>query len=61
MEVEELKGAIRELDENIAQGREFEKRGYDCGMMLAISCSLREKFEKQLGELVDSERRPDVL
>lgn len=37
-----------ELDKNIAQGLEFEKQGYDCGMMLALTYALRDKVLAEL-------------
>lgn len=39
---------LAELDENIQQGLEFEKQGYDCGMMLALTCVLRDKVLAEL-------------
>ena len=53
-----LQEQLAELDENIQQGLEFEKQGYDCGMMLALTCVLRDKVlaeleaENEVGESV---------
>ena len=47
---------LAELDENIQQGLEFEKQGYDCGMMLALTYVLRDKV---LAEL-EAENEPDA-
>jgi hypothetical protein len=39
---------INELKELIAQGEEFEKMGYDCGMMNAINKQLLADLESKL-------------
>ena len=46
--IDELREKLAELDENINQGLEFEKQGYDCGMMLALTCVLRDKVLAEL-------------
>lgn len=44
-----LQEQLAELDENIQQGLEFEKQGYDCGMLLALTYVLRDKVLAELG------------
>jgi hypothetical protein len=48
MKMNKLIQQLAELDENIQQGLEFEKQGYDCGMMLALTCVLRDKVLAEL-------------
>lgn len=42
------RAALAELDANIAQGEEFERQGYDCGMMLALTYALRDKLMQEV-------------
>lgn len=51
-----LQEQLAELDKNIAQGLEFEKQGYDCGMMLALTYVLRDKVLARL----EAENEPDA-
>ena len=39
MDDEQLRQSIAELDDNIAQGQRLEEQGYDCDMMLSITCA----------------------
>lgn len=49
--IEQLKDQIDELNHNIEQGEKFEAQGCDCGMMLAMTESIRNRLRRELAEL----------
>lgn len=55
-DVIKLRARLAALDDIIERGQAFEERGYDCGMMLAITQEMRDGAAK---ELEDAERERD--
>ena len=48
--VEELRAQLADIDASIERGRELQKEGYDCGYMIAVTQTLRDRVARELEE-----------
>jgi len=48
--IDELREQLAGIDASIERGRELQKAGYDCGYMIAVTQTLRDRVARELEE-----------